>query len=232
VLRPEEASVDNRLLTPAVLEAARRSGAEIFPGNGARAVWRDGNRCKGLSLQSEKVEARWTVIAAGCFSAAIEGVGNFAPVRPAKGQMASLRADDLEIERVLWSESIYIVPRNDGRILVGATLEHVGFDKRTTAGGIHKILSAALDLAPGLANARVEETWAGLRPDSADHLPILGPTSVAGLLMATGHFRSGMLLTPITARLMREWITEQKVSMDWERFSPLRFQPAAAGGTQ
>jgi len=232
VLRPEEASVDNRLLTVAELEAARRSGADIFPGNGARAVWKEGNRCKGLSLLSEKVEAKWTIIAAGCFSAAIEGVGNFAPVRPAKGQMASLRADDLEIERVLWSEKIYIVPRNDGRILVGATLEHVGFDKRTTAGGIQKILSAALDLAPSLANARVEETWAGLRPDSADHLPILGPTDVEGLLIATGHFRNGMLLTPVTARLMREWITEGRVSVDWERFSPLRFRAAAAGGSQ
>jgi glycine oxidase len=120
------------------------------------------------------------------------------------------------------------VPRNDGRILAGATVEHVGFDKRTTAGGIQKILSAAIELAPDLANARMEETWAGLRPDTPDHLPILGPTDVDGMLIATGHFRSGILLTPITARLMREWITEQRVSVDWSRFSPLRFQSAAA----
>ena len=227
VLRPEEASIDNRALTVAVLEAARRSGAEIFPGNGARAIWREGNRCIGLLLQSERVEAKWTIIAAGCFSAAIEGVAGYAPVQPAKGQMAALRADDLEIKRVLWSEKVYLVPRDDGRILAGATVEHAGFDKRTTAGGIQKILSAALDLAPGLANARIEETWAGLRPDSADHLPILGPTDVDGLLMATGHFRSGILLTPITARLVREWITEGRVGTDWERFSPLRFQRGA-----
>jgi glycine oxidase len=228
VLRPEECSVDNRALTSAVLDAARSSGAEIFSGNGARAVWREGNRCAGLILQNEKVEAKWTIIAAGCFSAVIEGVANYAPVRPAKGQMASLRIDDLEIQRVLWSENIYLVPRNDGRILAGATVEHVGFDKRTTAGGIQKILAAAIELAPGLANARIEETWAGLRPDSPDHLPILGPTDVDGLLMATGHFRSGILLTPITARLIREWITEQRVSVDWDRFSPLRFADAAS----
>jgi glycine oxidase len=120
------------------------------------------------------------------------------------------------------------VPRNDGRILAGATVEYVGFDKRTTAGGVEKILSAAIELAPGLANARIEETWAGLRPDSPDHLPILGPAGLEGLLMATGHFRSGILLTPITARLIREWITEQKVSLDWDRFSPLRFQTQEA----
>ncbi len=226
VLRPEEASVDNRALTAAILEAGQRSGVEIFSGNGVKAIWREGNRCAGLVLQNEKVEAKWTIIAAGCFSAAIDGIALYAPVRPAKGQMAALRADDLKIERVLWSEKIYLVPRNDGRIVAGATVEYAGFDKQTTAGGIEKILSAAIDLAPGLANARIEETWAGLRPDSPDHLPILGPTDIDGLLIATGHFRSGILLTPITARLMREWITEQRVSVDWDRFSPLRFSAA------
>ncbi len=232
VLRPDEASVDNRALTSAVLEAAERSGAEFFPGNGAREIWHAGKRCAGLVVQNENVEAKWTIIAAGCFSAAIKDAAAYAPVRPVKGQMAALRAEDLMIERVLWSDKIYLVPRNDGRIIAGATVERVGFDKRTTAGGIQKIFSAAIELAPGLANARVEETWAGLRPDSPDHLPILGPTDVEGLLMATGHFRSGILLTPITARLVREWITEQRVSLDWDRFSPLRFQSVPADAAQ
>jgi glycine oxidase len=119
-----------------------------------------------------------------------------------------------------------LVPRNDGRILAGATVEYVGFDKNVTAGAIEKMLSGAIELAPDLANARVDETWAGLRPDSPDHLPILGPTDIEGLLLATGHFRSGILLTPITARLIREWVTEQCVSLDWDRFSPLRFMEA------
>ena len=226
VLRPEEASVDNRALTQAVLEAAKISGVEIFPGNGAEAIWPEGGRCKGLILQNEKIAAEWTVIAAGCFSAGIEGVAQYAPVRPAKGQMVALRATELLIERVLWSEKVYLVPRNDRRILAGATVEYVGFEKSLTAGAIEKILSAAIELAPGLANAQIEETWAGLRPDSPDHLPILGPTDVEGLLMATGHFRSGILLTPITARLVREWITLQRVSVDWDRFSPMRFAEA------
>ncbi len=232
VLRPDECSVDNRALTSAMLDAAQRSGTEISSGIGAKAIWRERDRCRGLLLQNEKVEAKWTIIAAGAFSAAIEGVTAYAPVRPAKGQMVALRAEGVKIERVLWSEHIYLVPRNDGKILAGATVEYVGFDKRTTAGGINKILSAALELAPCLANARIEETWAGLRPDSPDHLPILGPTDLDGLLMATGHFRSGILLTPITARLIREWITEQKVSMDWDRFSPLRFQSAVVDAAQ
>jgi len=228
VLRPEEASVDNRALTQAVLEAARRSGVQFFPGNGAQAIRCEGDRCAGLHFKNENIEAQWTVIAAGCFSANIEGVAPYAPVRPAKGQMVALRADDLKIERVLWSEKIYLVPRNDGRILAGATVEYTGFERGLTAGGLEKILAGAIELSPGLAAARVEETWAGLRPDSPDHLPILGTTDLNGLLIATGHFRSGILLTPITAQLVREWVTLQSVSVDWDRFSPMRFQSASA----
>ncbi len=222
-LRPDEASVDNRALTQAVLQAAHRSGVEIFPGHAAKAIWREGNTCAGLEFQDEKVSAKWTIIAAGCFSSSIEGMKSYVSVRPAKGQMIALRAHGLQIERVLWSEKIYLVPRNDGRILAGATVEYVGFEKQVTAGGLEKILSAAIELAPELAHAKIEETWAGLRPDSPDHLPILGPTDLDGLLIATGHFRSGILLTPITARLIREWVTQQRVSVDWARFSPLRF---------
>jgi glycine oxidase len=225
-LRPEEASIDNRALTRAVVRAAQMSGAEIFPDHDVKAIWREKGRCAGLKLRDENVSAQWTIIAAGCFSANIEGVAAYAPVRPAKGQMVSMRADELKIERVLWSEKVYLVPRNDGRMLAGASVEYVGFDKHVTAGAVEKILSDAIELVPGLAKARIEETWAGLRPDSPDHLPILGPTDLDGLLMATGHFRSGVLLTPVTARLMREWITQQWVSVDWERQSPMRFATA------
>jgi glycine oxidase len=232
VLRPDEASIDNRKLTAAILQAARRTGVEIFAEKSVTGVWREGQRCKGLQLQSEKVEAGWTVIAAGCFSAEIEGIAAYAPVRPARGQMIALRADNLNIERVLWSEKIYLVPRNNGQILAGATVEYVGFEKRLTVGGIEKILAGAIELAPGLAEAEIQETWCGLRPDSPDHLPILGPTDIDGLLIATGHFRSGILLTPITARLVCEWITKQSVSVDWDRFSPMRFQNAASAASR
>jgi glycine oxidase len=226
VLRPDEASVDNRALTQAVLEAARRSGAQIFPHHEVTGIWREKQHCSGLLLKSEKISAKWTIIAAGAFSASIPGMDAYAPVRPAKGQMIALRDDRLRIERVLWSDKVYLVPRDDGRILAGATVEYVGFDRKVTAGALEKILTAAIELAPGLANAAIEETWAGLRPDSPDHLPILGPVDIDGLLFATGHFRSGILLAPITARLICEWVTQQRVSVDWERFSPSRFVEA------
>jgi glycine oxidase len=226
IFRPDEASLDNRIFTDAVLKAAERKGVEIFPGNGAKAIWKEGGRCKGLLLEKGQAEAKWTVIAAGCFSARIEGAAPYAPVFPAKGQMIALRCEAVEIRRILWLEHTYLVPRNDGRIIAGSTIERGGFDHDVTAGGMKKILREAMRLAPGLEKARIEETWAGLRPDSPDHLPIIGPTDVEGLLIATGHFRSGILLTPVTARLIREWVSTGRVSADWERVSPMRFLEA------
>jgi glycine oxidase len=227
IFREDEASLDTRAFTCATLKAAERKGVEIFAGNGAKAIWKSGGQCRGLVLENGQVEAKWTVIAAGCFSARIEGASPYAPVFPAKGQMMALRCESVEIRRVLWLEHTYLVPRNDGKIIAGSTIERTGFDHDVTAGGLKKILNEATKLVPGLEKARIEETWAGLRPDSPDHLPIIGPTDMNGLLMATGHFRSGILLAPVTARLIREWVSEQSVSMDWERMSPMRFLEAA-----
>src|SRR6202166_1423298 len=227
VLRPDEACLDNRALTKAVLTAAERSGVQTFTGSNVQSIAKNGRRCDGFVVDGEKVQSRWTVIAAGCCSAEIEGAAQYAPVRPAKGQMIALRAKDLSIERVLWSDHVYLVPRNNGKILAGATVEYVGFERKVTAGGVQKIISAALQLAPVLVDAQIEETWAGLRPDSPDHLPIIGPTDLDGLLIATGHFRSGILLAPITAQLIRERVTTQNVSQEWARFSPMRFGEVA-----
>jgi glycine oxidase len=229
IFRPDEACVDNRALTKAVLAAAKRSGVKIFAASNVQSIVKSGASCAGFLVDGEKVASRWTIIAAGCFSAEIEGASHYAPVRPAKGQVIALRATDFSIERVLWSDHLYLVPRNDGRILAGATVEYVGFDQKVTVGGLQKLIEGALQLAPALADAQIEETWAGLRPDAPDHLPIIGPTDLDGLLIATGHFRSGILLAPITAQLIREWITTQNVSLDSTRFSPMRFGPMPTG---
>ena len=231
IFRPDEASVDNRALMRAVLIAAERAGVQIFAGRKVQSIHRHGGRCAGLIVDGGRIEARWTVIAAGCFSAEINGAASYAPVRPAKGQILALRPKDLKIERVLWSEHVYLVPRNDGKIVAGATVEYAGFNKDLTAGSLHKILASTLELAPGLESAEVEETWAGLRPDTPDHLPIIGPTDLDGLLIATGHFRGGIFLAPITAQLVREWITLQSVTVDWGRFSPMRFIETARATT-
>ena len=235
IFRADEGSLDARALTEAMLEAAVQKGVRIVGDNGAKRVKRGGGRCTGLVLESGEVEAKWTIVAAGSFSARIEGVEAYAPVFPAKGQMVALRCDTVEIQRILWLGHKYLVPRKNGRIIAGSTIERTGFDHAVTAGGIESILREAMKMVPALENARIEETWAGLRPDSPDHLPIIGPTDMEGLLIATGHFRSGILLAPITGRLIREWVTREQVSLDWERVSPMRFLEAKGkveGGAQ
>lgn len=231
IFREDEASLDTRAFTDATLKAAEQKGVKIFPRNGAKALWKAGNRCRGLILEGGQAEAKWTVIAAGCFSAGIEGAAEYAPVSPAKGQMIALRSDSVEIQKILWLEHKYLVPRSDGRIIAGSTIERTGFDHAVTAGGVQLILREVMKMVPGLETARIEETWAGLRPDSPDHLPIIGPTDVEGLLIATGHFRSGVLLAPVTARMIREWVVGQSVSVDWDRVSPMRFLEATRGQT-
>ncbi|HYL10583.1 MAG TPA: glycine oxidase ThiO [Candidatus Acidoferrales bacterium] len=225
-LRPEEASVDNRALTRATILAAQRAGVEFRAPLRVNGLLREENRCSGVATSGERIAAGTVVLAAGCFSGEIAGGASYAPVRPARGQMVALRAPKVPIERVLWSERVYIVPRDDGRLVAGSTVEYAGFEKGLTAAGLEEILSAAIEIAPALKDAAIEETWSGLRPDSPDHLPILGTTDLEGFLVATGHFRSGILLAPITAKLIREWITEKNVSVNWEAFSPLRFQEA------
>jgi glycine oxidase len=108
-------------------------------------------------------------------------------------------------------------------VVVGSTLENAGYEKRVTSGGVEKILSAANEMVPGLANAEIIETWCGLRPGTPDQLPILGPADIDGLVFATGHYRNGILLAPITAKLIGEWISDRRPTIHWEAFSPLRF---------
>jgi glycine oxidase len=223
ILRPDDASVDNRALTAAVLHAARMLGVEIYENTAAVSILRDGGRAFGLATTTGHIEARWTVIAAGCFSAGIEGAKRYAPVIPAKGQMVALRCAATSIRRVLMSEHVYLVPRDDGRILVGATVERVGFDRMVHEAMIQRLLDAAIALVPALKQHEVVEKWSGLRPDSPDHLPILGPTDVEGLLIATGHFRNGILLAPITEQIICEYIQTQRIDAEYQRFSPMRF---------
>jgi glycine oxidase len=226
ILRPDDGSVDNRALTAAAMDAARMLGVQILENNGAVSVLREGTRVAGLATQTGNIEAKWTVIAAGCFSAAIRGAEQYAPVIPAKRQMVAVRCAAATIKRVLMSEGVYLAARNDGRILVGATIERVGFNRVVREDAIQKLLAAASSLVPALKNHEVVETWSGLRPDSPDHLPVLGPTDLEGLVIATGHFRNGILLAPITAQLICGWIRDQRMSADYERFSPMRFLQA------
>ena len=149
---------------------------------------------------------------------------HYAPVHPVRGQMLALRSGTVQLKKVLRSEYGYLVPRRDGRIIAGSTLENAGFVKQVTPQGVRQILDAALDLAPALVDAKIVEEWSGLRPGTPDLLPIIGPTDIPGLWLATGHYRNGILLAPATAKIMRDWIVTGKSNFNAESFSPLRFR--------
>ena len=229
----DEASVDNRALGRALAVAASRQGVELRAGIEVQELILEGKRCRGVVAGGERVLAGHVVIAAGCYSAGIEHVARYAPTVPARGQMVALEAGTALPASVLRSHreghlAGYLVPREDGRLIAGSTMENAGFDKSQTPAGLRRILAAAVEMIPGLENAPILETWSGLRPDTPDHLPILGPTDIDGLSIATGHHRNGILLAPITARLARQWILGQPTDLPLEPYLPSRFALQAA----
>jgi glycine oxidase len=228
---PYEASVDNRALIEALLAAVSISGVELFPSTRVCSIAIEHGRCAGVRTENGTIFAAHDVIvAAGAFSSLLEGIVPRVATRPIRGQMAALQSREKPIRHVIRCDRGYLVPRDSAlpqRVVTGSTLEDAGFDKQVTARGIETILCTAQELVPSLANAEIVELWCGLRPDTPDHLPLLGPAGVDGLTIATGHYRNGILLTPITAKLVREWIVEKRVSMDWEIFDPLRFTNSA-----
>ncbi|MFZ0638530.1 MAG: glycine oxidase ThiO [Candidatus Acidiferrales bacterium] len=239
----DEAYLDPRVLTRVTLAAAERTGAEIRGNTEVISVITRDGQCDGVLAArtethqageqrvrtAEKIEARNVVIAAGWRSKEIGGAESWAPATPVRGQMVAFGRVAGAPRTILRSERGYMAPREDGRIVAGSTLEPGALDKHPTAAGLRKILAAATEMAPALAEAPVLEIWAGIRPDSPDHLPIIGATDVEGLFIATGHYRNGMLLAPATAKYLAEWIVEGRASKYFEPFSPARFVAASRG---
>ena len=227
---PDEATLEPRLLMRAVLETAARRGVIVRANCAATSLLYERDRCAGVCTP-ERIAAKTVVLAAGCFSAEFSRNGNglpLAPTRPVRGQLLALRPQNFRLNQVVRSEHGYLVPRADGRIIAGSTIEDAGFEKRVTADGVAQILHAALEICPTLKGAELIETWSGLRPGTPDALPILGPAGAEGLVVATGHYRNGILLAPITAKLVREWITAGKTEFDASSFLPQRFSEGAA----
>ncbi len=224
---PDEASVNTRLLTAAVLAAAETAGTTLCPGMEVTSLAKAGDRCIGVrTAEDETISAQHVVLAAGCWTSRISEAAPYAPTRPVRGQMVALRHAGKPIRRVLRSERGYIVPRDHStpqKLVAGSTLENAGYEKAVTSGGLEQILGAVNELAPSLAGAEIVETWSGLRPGTPDQLPIIGPTDIEGLMIATGHYRNGILLAPVTAKLITEWITEGRTMLNGEDFNPLRF---------
>jgi glycine/D-amino acid oxidase-like deaminating enzyme len=199
-------------------------GVELIEGADVSALTLEDGRVTGVVSAGTCFDAGVVIVAAGSWSSQLlEPLGLSVKVIPARGQMIAVRSNGCTIKRVLHSSKVYLVPRNDGRILIGATVEYEGFHKALTAGAINQLLSAAVELMPSIANFEVIETWCGLRPDTIDHLPLIGASGVDNLMLTTGHFRNGILLAPITADLMSQLVVQGRVPDQIRPFGIERF---------
>jgi glycine oxidase len=218
----KERSVDPRALTTAAWKAAKHRGVDFSSGDEVSAVTLAKGRAAGVKTTKTAFQAVKVVNCAGAWSGQIPPQAF--PTRPVKGQMLCLVMPSHALLRhVIRSPEVYLIPRSDGRLLIGATVEEGGFDKRTDIATIQRLHRAALALIPKLSDARILESWAGLRPGTPDALPILGPTATPGYYVATGHFRDGILLAPITAEVMAAAIEGRAPEYDLTPFSPERF---------
>ncbi|MGH9733652.1 MAG: glycine oxidase ThiO [Candidatus Acidiferrales bacterium] len=225
----EEAIVNPRRLIDAAISAARANGAQLLAGCVVTGLIHEASRCTGVLTSNGPIGAGCVVVAAGSFSGGVSAeIGPYAPTIPVRGQMLALRtaagpSGTLTLKHVIRSGHGYLVPHEDGRILAGSTLENGVQEKVVTPRGMQKILGAAIELVPALKSAEIVGTWAGLRPGTPDGLPILGPTDIHGLVIATGHYRNGILLAPITAKLVVPWALGLDVDRNVAAFSPMRF---------
>lgn len=211
----QEDSVDPLLLMQAALAAARNLGVEIR-GHAAVQDIRPRNNGVQVLTSTEIFAARSAVDCRGAWSGA--------PVRPRKGQMLYVQPRTAILQHVLRTQDVYLVPRSSGKVLIGATVEDVGYDKSVDPATIHSLLRAAAKYLPALASAPITQSWAGLRPGTPDYLPIIGPTETPGVFVASGHFRNGILLAPITAKIMANLVEGRPSPLDIAAFSPDRFR--------
>ena len=226
VYMPSGHLVDNRKVVLALQKAFKLAGGTLCEQSEVFEIVIKQNRVQGVRLSNEFLAADTVVLAAGAWSKDLPGLPAAVrpPVRPVKGQMMALQMlPAAPLLRHVVTGQVYLIPRSDGRLLVGATIEEQGFDTHVTAGQIFEMLRQARRIIPNIDNLPLIETWAGLRPTSDDEAPILGATGMDGLIIATGHFRHGILLAPITAKAISQLILTGNVMDEIRFFTPLRF---------
>ncbi len=228
---PEDAQVDNRTLAQVLLTAARTLGVELKEGITVEGIGQQQRQVTGVQTNTGVIRAEHYVLAAGAWSSKLLSL----PLRPLKGQMLSVRLPESEPElpltRILYGQDIYIVPRRARQIIIGATSEDVGFTPHNTPQGIQTLLQRAIRLYPQLQHYPIQELWWGFRPATADELPILGFSESKNLTFATGHYRNGILLAPITAKLIADLIWEQKCDPLLNQFNYSRFHSQSSTAT-
>jgi len=225
--------VENRALARALIAACRGAGVNIREHCAVAELVTAGGRACGIETAQGREDAEIVVLAAGAWSREIGGIpaAHQPPVRPIKGQMLAVQMDPKSplLRHVVWLPRAYLVPRNDGRLIIGATVEERGFDTSLTAGGMLALIEGAWRGVPTIEELPIAETWVGFRPGSRDDAPMLGPSGIEGLVVATGHHRNGILLTPVSAAVISDYILRGKLSDTAKPFAPQRFsQPRSA----
>ncbi len=225
---PHDYHVNNQLVVLALKRAFEGAGGRLREHTPVEEVLISGGRVRGVRTKGETLEADVVVVAAGAWSRDLPGLPESVrpPVRPVKGQVVILQMPEGEplLRRVVWCVDAYLVPRSNGHLLVGATVEEVGFDPHLTAGGVYHLLRRAWELLPAVYDLPIVDMLVGFRPTSRDDAPILGPTEVEGLVMATGHHRNGILLAPITAQTVSHFILTGELPPEIRPFTLDRFK--------
>ena len=223
---PDDPRVDPPSLLAALRAAIERAGAELRTGAGVRRILVSEGRARGVELaDGSTLAASAVVVAAGSWSSLVDGAALPAgSVEPARGQIVELAVERQVLRGVVDGADVYLSPRDDGRILVGSTVELAGYRRGATAAAVRDLLAGAIRLVPELADATVTRAWAGFRPYTKDELPVIGPADIDGLLVATGHFRNGVLLAPVTGEIIAALILGEAPAHDIAAFSPGRLR--------
>jgi len=237
LLVPGDHQVDNRLLVAALLAVIARARVPLYRERVAELLIENGEAAGVRLADGQLLHADKVVLAAGCHSNSLPGLppGILPPIRPVKGQILRLSVPaeaapflNHVVRGVVRGRHVYLVPRDHGELVVGATVEEQGFDTQVTAGGVYELLRAAHGLVPDVGELPLTEVRAALRPGTPDNAPVLGPTDLPGLIAATGHFRNGVLLTPVTADAIAECLATGKLPPEAQGFEPGRFANRAA----
>lgn len=227
---PRDMQVENRRLVAALASANQRMGVELVTGCDARAIGREGGRVSGVETSLGHIATPNVVIAAGAWSSFLSLPDISSPqigIEPVRGQMLCFETNPRIAHHVIYSPRGYLVPRHDGRLLAGSTTEFAGFDKNVTTAGVNTLTQHALEIVPSLGNLPLLDSWAGLRPRATDDLPVLGAgADLAGLFYATGHYRNGILLAPVTGDLIADAVVSGINPSPLAPFSPDRFRGA------
>ncbi len=227
VFFPDEAAVDPPALVRAAWLSAQRRGVRLLAGVCVQRFRFQRDLCVGVETDAGDFTAAATVDCAGAW-AGFDPSGRVAvPVHPVRGQMVKLRLEGPPLRTMVCSDEVYVVPRPEGTVLVGSTVELVGFRKAVTAEAVERLIAGAIALLPELRSAQFVSAWSGLRPGTPDGLPVLGESGVPGLFLATGHFRNGILLAPVTAKVMADLLTNGH-PRDLSAFSVARFSESLA----